>query len=146
MTVHLEAILTQLVFEHSLRIRLNASPLDEKDEGIGKTTSQETTTPESTVIPLSESASEAEMGERSEETPQLIEIVDIESENDTVNDSDKSHQNNNKKDSTDASVDATHSSAKDKQPEKSLVGTMTNLVTTDLDIIKIPAGHILLFR
>jgi hypothetical protein len=149
--MHLEAILTQLVFEHSLRIRLSASPLDEKDKEKEKVNHQEMTAAEPIVAPLSEILAETEADMRDadeggENTVQLLEAVDNESESDTVNNDDESHPKTKKQDSKDAPVAATKLSAEDKKPEKSLIGTMTNLVTTDLEIIKMPTGHLLIIR
>jgi hypothetical protein len=149
--MHLEAILTQLVFEHSLRIRLSASPLDEKDKEKVQVNYQEMTAAEPRVAPPSEilAGTEADMrdaDEGGENAVQLLEAVDNESESDTVNKDDESHLKMKKQDSKDAPVAATKLSAEDKKPEKSLIGTMTNLVTTDLEIIKMPAGHFLIIR
>ncbi|KIM77159.1 hypothetical protein PILCRDRAFT_12326 [Piloderma croceum F 1598] len=147
--MHLEAILTQLVFEHSLRIRLSPSPLDEKDKEKEKVNYQEMTAAEPIVTPPSEilARTEGDMrdaDEGGENAVQFLEAVDNESESDTVNNDDESHPKTKKQDSKDAPVAATKLSAEDKKPERSLIGTMTNLVTTDLEIIKMPAGHFLI--
>ena len=141
--VHLEAILTQFVFEHSLRIRLSASPLDEKD-----TNNQETTGPEPMVVPLSETLTETdtETLDAGEDTVPFIEGAGVECESDISNDEDKSDRRRQKQNSTDVSATNPKPNNQDEKTENSLVGVMTNLVTTDLEVIKYPSGQLLVLR
>lgn len=123
--LHLEAILTQLTFEHSLRIRL-AAPLDE--EPISEQ-SILTSKVASTGMPIIEVTANAE----AEAVSTTLATEDTES------DAPQSLTE------TEASA-GTPSTSETQKVEQSLVGTMTNLITTDLGILKLPSGHFLDLR
>ena len=136
--VHLEAILTQFVFEHSLRIHLSVSLLDEKAQ-------IETTGPKPMAVSSSETLTETdtETLDTGEDTVPVIEGADVEGESDIEDKSDRRRQKQN---STDVSATNHKPNNQDEKTENSLVGVMTNLVTTDLEVIKNPAGQLLILR
>jgi hypothetical protein len=143
--MHLEVILTQFVFEHSLRIRLSVSPESQMANHL------EVATPAPMIVSVLEVPTEieAEMEgvDSGEGNTQLIESANTESESETAyDDGDDSDRKNKNRDSTDAPGLSTQPSIHDEEPQRSLVGTMTNLVTADLRTIKMPAGHIILLR
>lgn len=139
--VHLEAILTQFVFEHSLRIHLSASLLDEKD-------TIETTGPEPMDVSSSETLTErdTETLDTGEDTVPSIEGAGIEGESDISNDEDKSDRRRQKQNSTDVSATNHKPNNQDEKTENSLVGVMMNLMTTDLEVVKNPAGQLLVLH
>lgn len=107
--VHLEAVFTQLVFEHSLRIHLVAP-----GSGPGGTSEEEGV--------ATDISTSAEIGELDETVANLVPTP---------------------------TEDSSAPTSVKKKPSpiqcagKSLLGVMTNLVTTDLSIIKAPASHLL---
>ena len=139
--VHLEAILTQFVFEHSLRIHPSASLLDEKD-------TIETTGPEPMDVSSSETLTErdTETLDTGEDTVPSIEGAGIEGESDISNDEDKSDRRRQKQNSTDVSTTNHKPNNQDEKTENSLVGVMMNLMTTDLEVVKNPVGQLLVLH
>jgi hypothetical protein len=65
---------------------------------------------------------------------------------DISNDEDKSDQRRQKQNSTDVSATNLKPNNQDEKTENSLVGVMTNLVITDLEVIKNPTGQLLILR
>jgi len=143
MIIHLEAILTQLVFEHSLRIRLNA-PLNEEDNA-------KRIAPGPVILSLTETPAQtaAEMEEtgHGEDIVKHIEIVDTSRQSETTNDNSSTDQKGKNQETTEALATVTQPiSTQRTESEPSLSGTMTNLVTTDLQILKMPAGQMIFLR
>lgn len=128
--MHIEAILTQLVFEHSMRIRINASTSDSKKPDTKNLPPPPDSPPDSQ--PANEAPTQAD-GKTTERT----DGVSPPSVSDRSSESTASI-------STAVAVE-TPQNTKDALPDgnKSLIGVMTNLVTTDLDNLKTPAGHLL---
>ena len=122
--MHVEAVMTQLVFEHALRIRLHASSAQTDDKSV---------LPPPTAIehtdarqPANETEPEPEVSTSSDTTTTTTTLV---SENIV-----------GKAEALDSAVNAHADSQKSR---KSLIGTMTNLVTTDLSILKAPCAYLL---
>lgn len=123
MIVRTEAVLMQLVFEHSLRIRLSAPSKDKKSEQ--NVSSIAEVTPSGQSQSLSEAALEAEEDAAST----AVATESLSSESTQV---------------PPEGVEAGEALASAAEEAKdSLVGTMTNLITTDLGVVKVPAGYIL---
>ena len=122
--MHVEAVMTQLVFEHALRIRLHAPSAQTDDKSV---------LPPPTAIehtdarqPANETKPESEVSTSSDTTTTTTTLV---SENIV-----------GKAEALDSAVNAHADSQKSR---KSLIGTMTNLLTTDLSILKAPCAHLL---
>lgn len=127
--VHIEAILTQLVFEHSMRIRLNDTDIEDNESKIGSSDLRPPNSLSSSRPPSdSEPSIQAETIEGGEATPLLVE--DFES-------------GNNREDSNISPVGPQEQTAEATKQGKSLIGVMTNLVTTDLAILKMPSALII---
>ena len=116
--------MTQLVFEHALRIRLHAPSAQTDDKSV---------LPPPTAIehtdarqPANETKPESEVSTSSDTTTTTTTLV---SENIV-----------GKAEALDSAVNAHADSQKSR---KSLIGTMTNLLTTDLSILKAPCAHLL---
>lgn len=122
--MNVEAILTQLVFEHSLRIRLSVPTEQKKPEQ--SLTSTVKVSPTAQALP--ETALETE--ENAVDTALITESLASESTQTPV-------------EGAEAGETAGPSS---EEVRDSLIGTMTNLITTDLGVIKTPTGHILDIR
>lgn len=127
--MHIEAILTQLVFEHSMRIRINASSSDSKKSDAKNHPPPPDSPPDSQ--PANEAATQAD-GETTERT-------------DAVSPPSVSDRNSESTASISTAV-AVETPQNTKDDNKSLIGVMTNLVTTDLDNLTTPAGHLLDIR
>lgn len=126
MLVHIEGLLTQLVFEHSLRIRLKAEASNEKTEG------------NLTVAGMPDSASVAEgtvtdsnPDERASQPSQSSTVVSRDSltsskstSKDRIKGKDKDGLSNLKRN--------TKQATKEKVEAENLIGKINNLVTTDL--------------
>lgn len=109
--VYVEAVLTQLVFEHSLRIRLHAS-------------NEESDTMPAGDPPSIQASSKTDLSE----VPTNVAVKDT-----TIN----------------GGTTETFGKAGvigDKDASRSLVGTMTNLLTTDLAVLKAPGRFVLDLR
>lgn len=122
--MHVEAVMTQLVFEHALRIRLHAPSAQTDNKSV---------LPPPTAIehrdarqPANETEPEPEVSTSSDTTTTTTTLV---SENIV-----------GKAEALDSAVNAHADSQKSR---KSLIGTMTNLVTTDLSILKAPCAYLL---
>ena len=122
--MHVEAVMTQLVFEHALRIRLHApsAQTDNKSVLSPPTAIEHTDTRQ----PANETEPEPEVSTSSDTTTTTTTLV---SENIV-----------GKAEALDSAVNAHADSQKSR---KSLIGTMTNLVTTDLSILKAPCAYLL---
>ena len=121
--MHVEAVMTQLVFEHALRIRLHAPSAQTDNKSV---------LPPPTAIehtdarqPANETEPEPEVSTSSDTTT----TTTLVSENIV-----------GKAEALDSAVNAHADSQKSR---KSLIGTMTNLVTTDLSILKAPCAYLL---
>jgi hypothetical protein len=127
--------------------------VDEKEKGRENENNQEATASkpmiDSSSKALSETATElGDADDHSEDTPHIVNGVEVESEGDMVHDvhDEEGPKSNCKRDSTYASVAVAQHSTHDATLGGSLIGTMTNLVTTDLEIIKMPAGQLLIIH
>lgn len=128
--MHVEVTLTQLVFEHSLRIRLNAPVEKEKDDS-SKVTK---------AVPVDQPTTGQAPPERHEAEVSTSTLVTDSMERET---SASGATINDEPSGTEGpAAEATES----KKPEKALVGTMMNLITTDLGIMKTPSGYLLDIR
>lgn len=121
MMVRIQAILTQLVFDHALRIRVKAETSD--------------TPPSSTVTSTATTPDTASIADRSENANTPGGSFDGDSENETTGDTAAK-----KLVSTELSTSSTSTKVADKLNEPAakggnLVGRMTNLVTTDMNNI-----------
>lgn len=123
--MHVEAVMTQLVFEHALRIRLHAPSAQTDNKSV---------LPPPTAIehtdarqPANETEPEPEVSTGSDTTTTTT--TTLVSENIV-----------GKAEALDSAVNAHADSQKSR---KSLIGTMTNLVTTDLSILKAPCAYLL---
>ena len=118
MLVRTEGILTQLVFEHSLRIRLKAEVLNDKNEEDNVT-----------VVGTPDSASVAGVpGTRASEASQASTAVSLDSSN---NSQSPPEVRKDKDDPLTIKSDAKQA-GKGKKGAQNLVGKINNLVTTDL--------------
>lgn len=123
----MEAVMTQLVFEHALRIRLHAPSAQADDKLVSAPSATvEHTEPRQ---PADEPGIEVE--------PEASSSVDATT---LVSDGQES---NNGKTTAEISDPSTKAPADDQKARKSLIGIMTNLVTTDLSILRAPCAHLL---
>ena len=127
-------MLTQLVFEHSLRIRLKAEASNEENEGT------------ITVVGTPDSASATEEGtvigsnsdEGASEPYQVLTAVSREESRDSSSDSSSTSKGRVKgknKDHPSPLRSDSKPTAKDKKEAQNLIGKINNLVTTDLAYI-----------
>ena len=123
--MHVEAILTQLVFEHSMRIRINALTSEDKKPSLPPDS-----TPDS--LPVNETTAQAD-SETTERT-------------DDASPSDPNSESIASTSTTTAVENTKDAPPDDNKLGKSLMGIMTNLVTTDMNILKGPIGHLLDIR
>lgn len=123
--MRVEAILTQLVFEHSMRIRINALTSEDKKPSLPPDS-----TPDS--LPVNEATAQAD-SETTERT-------------DDASPSDPNSESIASTSTTTAVENTKDAPPDDNKLGKSLIGIMTNLVTTDMNILKSPIGHLLDIR
>lgn len=123
--MRVEAILTQLVFEHSMRIRINALTSEDKKPSLPPDS-----TPDS--LPVNEATAQAD-SETTERT-------------DDASPSDPNSESIASTSTTTAVENTKDAPPDDNKLGKSLIGIMTNLVTTDMNILKGPIGHLLDIR
>lgn len=124
---HFEAVFTQLVFEHSLRIRLHAPPLKSDGEDGKEGDSSPAANIESLDQTISEAVAEVEVEAAAAAKTSLI--------------SDSTEVAKGEV-SSEASTAIAKAEADDQKAGKSLVGVMTNLVTTDLGLLRMPAAYL----
>ena len=127
MLVRTEGLLTQLVFEHSSRIRLKA-----------ETSNGEVERDNLTVIDTSDStegtAANSKADERANEPSEASTTVSLDSSTD-FNSTTKNHVKGKDKDGPPIQKSDTKQPTKDKKDAQNLIGKINNLVTTDLDNI-----------
>ena len=123
--MHVEAILTQLVFEHSMRIRINALTSEDKKPSLPPDSTRDS-------LPVNEATAQAD-SETTERT-------------DDASPSDPNSESIASTSTTTAVENTKDAPPDDNKLGKSLIGIMTNLVTTDMNILKGPIGHLLDIR
>lgn len=124
-----EALITQLVFEHSLRIRLKAESSSEKNDGIHE---QETLT--STAIGTPETASITESSGTSSTSDQDSVTTDTAISREPSKDS-HSTQSSTAKGKGKVTKPEENKEDKKRKKNDNLIGKINNLVTTDLNNI-----------
>ena len=122
--MHVEAVMTQLVFEHALRIRLHAPSAQTDNKSV---------LPPPTAIEHTDARQPANETEPEPEP-------EVSTSSDTTTTTLVSENIVGKAEALDSAVNAHADSQKSR---KSLIGTMTNLVTTDLSILKATCAHLL---
>ncbi|KAF8816580.1 P-loop containing nucleoside triphosphate hydrolase protein [Phlegmacium glaucopus] len=125
--VRTEGLLTQLVFEHSLRIRLKAEASNEKIEGDNVTV---VGTPDSASVAEGK-AIDSNSDERTSELSQASMAVSRDSSSDSQSTSKAGVKGKDKDDSSTLKSDAQQAS-KGTKGAQNLIGKINNLVTTDL--------------
>lgn len=110
MIVEIECIFTQLVFEHSLRIRLKTDALDEKSNDGGKTTKEESGKSTGAATPSLQGGSSSSTGNNARQSDGSSETL---------------------VDSNEPAPEGGHAQAKAGH----LVGKMNNLISSDLQAI-----------
>ncbi|KAF8811726.1 hypothetical protein BYT27DRAFT_7160557 [Phlegmacium glaucopus] len=123
--VRTEGLLTQLVFEHSLRIRLKAEASDEEDNVTVVGTPDSASVAEGNTI-------DAKLDERASEPSQASTAVSPDSSSDSQSTSKPSSVKGKDQDSSSTLNSDTKQANKDKKGAQNLIGKINNLVTTDL--------------
>jgi cobalamin biosynthesis Mg chelatase CobN len=150
--VKCEAIITQLIFEHSLRIRVKAEV--EKNDDKEQTQTAETSAPDSPMEPghtegTTDVTAVAEGSESASVSRSATESTIVHSSSTSVSEpASDSAKKGKKKDDGDSLKKGTRGKAtkEDKKAEtRNLVGKINNLVTTDLSNIMAARDFMLVF-
>ncbi|KAF8799457.1 multidrug resistance-associated ABC transporter [Phlegmacium glaucopus] len=122
--VRTEGLLTQLVFEHSLRIRLKAEASNREDDILAISASESASVAESKTI-------DSNSDERTSEPCEASTTVSRDSSSDSQSTSNVHVKGKDKDDPSTSKNNAKHAS-KGKKDAQNLIGKINNLVTTDL--------------
>ena len=139
MFVYLEGLLTQLVFEHSLRIRLKAEASNENVEE-GNLTVIGT---QNSALVAEVTAVDSNLGERASQTSQASTPISRDSSSESQSTSNGPVKRKDKENSSALKSD-TKSATKDKRELQNLIGKINNLATTDLGNIVRGADFLLI--